>query len=131
MNNLADQSARDLIRTHLEETLVVEAAAGTGKTTELGKRIIAVIQSGRGSLSNLVAVTFPEKAAGGLKLRLRSELENARRGAAGDRAVLEHLEEGLAQLEEAHIGTIHGFCADLLKERPLQASVDPFFDVAP
>ena len=130
MNNLADQPARDLIRTHLEETLVVEAAAGTGKTTELVKRIIAVIQSGRGSLSNLVAVTFTEKAAGELKLRLRSELENARREAASDRAVLEHLEEGLAQLEEAHIGTIHGFCADLLKERPLQASVDPFFEVA-
>ena len=40
------------------------------------------------------------------------------------------LERGLAQLEEAHVGTIHGFCADLLKQRPLQAGVDPLFEVA-
>jgi ATP-dependent exoDNAse (exonuclease V) beta subunit len=129
-HSLADQPARDRIRTGLEETLVVEAAAGTGKTTELVKRIIEVIRSGRGKLSSLVAVTFTEKAAGELKLRLRTELETARRDAADDREVLEHLEEGLAQLEEAHIGTIHGFCADLLKERPLEAGVDPYFEVA-
>ena len=127
---LADQEARDRIRTSLDETLLVEAAAGTGKTTELVQRIIEVIRSGRGKLSNLVAVTFTEKAAGELKLRLRTKLETARRDAAGEPEVLAHLEEGLAQLEEAHIGTIHGFCADLLKERPLQAGVDPFFEVA-
>ncbi len=129
-DTLADQSARDRIRNDLDETLIVEAAAGTGKTTELVRRIIAVIKSGRGKLSHLVAVTFTEKAAGELKLRLRSELERARRDAAGDRVVIGHLEEGLSQLEEAHIGTIHGFCSDLLKERPLQAGVDPFFEVA-
>ncbi|MGH9337463.1 MAG: UvrD-helicase domain-containing protein, partial [Vicinamibacteria bacterium] len=39
------------------------------------------------------------------------------------------LDRGLSQLEEAHIGTIHGFCADLLKQRPLQAKVDPRFEV--
>ncbi len=127
---LADQEARDRIRTSLDETLLVEAAAGTGKTTELVERIIEVIRSGRGKLSNLVAVTFTEKAAGELKLRLRTKLETARRDAAREPEVLAHLEEGLAQLEEAHIGTIHGFCADLLKERPLQAGVDPFFEVA-
>ena len=129
-NSLADQDARDRIRTSLDETLLVEAAAGTGKTTELVERIIEVIRDGRGKLSNLVAVTFTEKAAGELKLRLRTKLETARRDAAGHPEILEHLEEGLAQLEEAHIGTIHGFCSDLLKERPLQAGVDPFFEVA-
>ena len=93
-DTLADQSARDRIRNGLDETLIVEAAAGTGKTTELVRRIIAVIKSGRGKLSHLVAVTFTEKAAGELKLRLRSELERARRDAGGDRAVIGHLEEG-------------------------------------
>ena len=130
MKDLADQPARDRIRNDLDWTLVVEAAAGTGKTTELVGRIIAVIKTGRGKLSHLVAVTFTEKAAGELKLRLRSELERARRDAEGDPVATGHLEEGLAQLEEAHIGTIHGFCSDLLKERPLQAGVDPFFEVA-
>jgi len=129
---LQDQSDRDAIRDELDSTLVVEAAAGTGKTTALVSRILSVIASGRGELSRLVAVTFTEKAAGELKLRLREELEKAR-GAArtkGDDEVRTRLERGLAQLEEAHVGTIHGFCADLLKQRPLQAGVDPLFEVA-
>ena len=46
MTELADNKAREAIRTHLDKNLVVEAAAGTGKTTELMKRIIAVIRSG-------------------------------------------------------------------------------------
>jgi len=44
---------RALIRTALDETLVVEAAAGTGKTTELVARIVLLIQSGRAAVSSL------------------------------------------------------------------------------
>ena len=75
---LADQAARDAIQKDLDATLVVEAAAGTGKTTALVGRIIEIIKTGRGKLPSLVAVTFTEKAAGELKLRLRGELETAR-----------------------------------------------------
>ena len=129
---LADQSAREAIRDALEQTLVVEAAAGTGKTTALVGRIVQVIERGRGELAKIVAVTFTEKAAGELKLRLRSELERARNRhrAEGNPEPTSRLERGLMQLEEAHIGTIHGFCADILKQRPLLAGVDPLFEVA-
>ncbi len=129
---LEDRSDRDAIRDDLDSTLVVEAAAGTGKTTALVRRILSVVSSGRGELSRLVAVTFTEKAAGELKLRLRGELERGRTEARakGDDEVRKRLERGLTQLEEAHVGTIHGFCADLLKQRPLQAGVDPLFEVA-
>ncbi len=111
---------------------MVEAAAGTGKTTALVSRILSVVATGRGELSHIVAVTFTEKAAGELKLRLREELERRRTEsrARNDHEVTRLLERGLAQLEEAHVGTIHGFCADLLKQRPLQAGVDPLFEVA-
>jgi len=126
---LADQSARDAIENELSLNLVVEAAAGTGKTTALVSRIIQVIATGRGELKRLVAVTFTEKAAGELKLRLRAKLETARSGTDEPEARA-RLDRGLGQLEEAHIGTIHGFCADLLKERPLQAGVDPQFEVS-
>jgi ATP-dependent helicase/nuclease subunit A len=129
---LDDEDARRAIREDLDSTLVVEAAAGTGKTTALVSRIIEVVRSGRGELARLAAVTFTEKAAGELKLRLRGKLEEVRgrSRAAGEDEVTARLERGLAQLEEAHIGTIHGFCADLLKQRPLQAGVDPLFEVA-
>jgi ATP-dependent helicase/nuclease subunit A len=128
---LADAAARERIRTDLGATMVVEAAAGTGKTTALVSRIVAVIAAGRGELANIVAVTFTEKAAGELKLRLRSEIERARNDPSLDAASRKRLDGALAQLEEARIGTIHSFCADLLRERPVQARVDPAFQVAP
>jgi len=76
---LADAGVRERIRSDLDTNLIIEAAAGTGKTTALVSRIVAVIASGRSQLANIVAVTFTEKAAGELKLRLRSDLERARR----------------------------------------------------
>src|SRR5882757_2431288 len=126
----SDQHVRDRIRNDLDTTLVIEAAAGTGKTTALVNRIVSVIESGRGQLSQIVAVTFTEKAAGELKLRLRAEIEKARHDAAVDGEVRKHLDKALEQLEEARIGTIHSFCADLLRERPVEARVDPMFEVA-
>ena len=65
---------RDRIRNDLDTTLVVEAAAGTGKTTALVNRIVAALAGGRAELGRIVAVTFTEKAAGELKLRLRAEM---------------------------------------------------------
>ncbi|HEY0463059.1 MAG TPA: UvrD-helicase domain-containing protein, partial [Polyangiaceae bacterium] len=128
MNQLIDARAREVIERDLDRTLVVEAAAGTGKTTALISRITAVIRSGQTTLDRVVAVTFTEKAAGEMKLRLRAELDRARHEANGaeQRA---HLERALAALEVAHINTIHGFCADLLRERPVDAGIDPKFEV--
>src|SRR5262245_58874319 len=83
-NGSGDALARRAIAEDLDDTLIVEAAAGTGKTTELVKRILGVIATGRAKMIQIVAVTFTEKAAGELKLRLREELERARAQAAGD-----------------------------------------------
>jgi ATP-dependent exoDNAse (exonuclease V) beta subunit len=129
VNKLADAGARTLIETALDDTLVVEAAAGTGKTTELVRRILRVIGEGRADVTTIVAVTFTEKAAGELKLRLREELEKARQLAAGSSLQADRYDRALQNLEEAHLGTIHGFCADLLRERPVEARVDPVFTV--
>ena len=128
MSELVDARARKIIATELNKTLVVEAAAGTGKTTALISRIVAVIRSGTTVLDRVVAVTFTEKAAGEMKLRLRAELDRARHEAT-DAEQRAHLEHALAALEVAHINTIHGFCADLLRERPVDAGIDPQFAV--
>ena len=125
---LSDQAARDLIRDGLDDTVIVEAAAGTGKTTELVARILNVLARGRATIDQIVAVTFTEKAAGELKLRIRKELESLRQRSQ-DAAVLANLTDAIQRLEEAHVSTIHGFCADLLRERPVEARIDPLFDV--
>ncbi len=126
---LADQEARDAILNDLDDTLFVEAAAGTGKTTALTGRIVEVLKHGLGTLEDIVAVTFTEKAAGEMKLRLRAAIEEARVAEENGEA-RERLSRALGHLELAHIGTIHGFCADLLRERPIEAGVDPAFRVA-
>ena len=123
----ADLADRRLIAEALDQTLVVEAAAGTGKTTELVRRIVRLVATGRAAIDQVVAVTFSEKAAGELKLRLREELERARLSADGPEGA--HLERAVQRFEEAHISTIHGFCADLLRDRPVEARIDPSFAV--
>ena len=121
---LVDDAARNRIRTSLDESLLVEAAAGTGKTTELVARIVNVLATGKARVDQLLAVTFTDKAAGALKLRLREGLEQARleMGHGADQVgSVRNVEHAIAHLEEAQVSTIHGFCADLLREHPVEA----------
>ena len=122
-----DDAARQRIRKSLDESLIVEAAAGTGKTSELIQRIVAILRSGRTSVDRIVAVTFTRKAAGELRLRLRVELDRAR-GLAEHANEVRNLEDALARLEEARIGTIHSFCAEILRQRPVEARLAPGFE---
>ena len=124
---LVDAEARRRIREDLDATLIVEAAAGTGKTTTLISRVIEIVRRGRTTLDRVVAVTFTDKAAGEMKLRLRAELERVRGDAGG--VERDRLDEAIRQLETARMSTIHALCADLLRERPIEAGVDPRFQV--
>ena len=124
-----DAAARHLIRHAVDETLVVEAAAGTGKTSELVTRIVSVLAEGRADVREVVAVTFTEKAAGELKLRLRQRLEVEGLSPDTSSRAAARLTDAVQRLEEAHVSTIHGLCADLLRERPVEARVDPLFRV--
>src|SRR5258708_18561340 len=98
---LADHDAREVIATAVDEPLVVEAAAGTGKTTQLVNRIVRILASGRAEVRGVVAVTFTEKAAGELKLRLREALDFARTSAPDEER--DRLNRALQSLEEAHV----------------------------
>ena len=127
---LPDQVARDRIREDLDTTFLVEAAAGTGKTTALIGRIVALLERGRATLRGVVALTFTDKAAGEMRLRLRAELERARLAAGAGSEARARLDAALEELELARIATIHAFCGDLLQERPVEAGVDPLFSIA-
>ena len=122
-----DALARERIQTSLDESLIVEASAGTGKTTELTNRIVHLLKAGKAQVGSIVAVTFTNKAAGELKIRVRQGLDEARSKAA-DPVERQNLEDALAHLEEAFIGTIHAFCAQILRQRPVEARVDPAFE---
>lgn len=125
---LPDAAARAVILTDLDDNLVVEAAAGTGKTTCLVGRLLNLMKSGALSKSaRFAAVTFTTKAAA--ELRQRLDLELARRLDAPDTPPRErqNLSQARQNLAECHIGTIHSFCARLLRERPVEAGVAPDF----
>ena len=108
----SDEDARRIIRESIDDTVVVEAAAGTGKTTELVNRILAVIREGRAEVREIVAVTFTEKAAGELKLRLRQGLERERR-AARDRRAAARLESATREWTGMALRANSGFSASL------------------
>jgi ATP-dependent exoDNAse (exonuclease V) beta subunit len=109
----------------LDESCVVEASAGTGKTTALVNRMVDAIAAGT-PVESIVAVTFTHAAAGNMKLRVRHELEQRRAGELNP-ATRERLGSAARQLDRAFIGTIHAFCAQLLRRRPVEAGVDPVF----
>jgi ATP-dependent exoDNAse (exonuclease V) beta subunit len=104
---------------------VVEASAGTGKTTELVNRIVAAVAAGT-PVEAIVAVTFTHAAAGNMKLRVRQELERSC-ARAPDPRTRARLATAARSLDRAFIGTIHAFCAQLLRRRPVEAGVDPVF----
>jgi len=104
---LDDAKARERAERDLDTSFLVEASAGSGKTTLLVARILTWLRSGRAALPAIVAITFTEKAAAELRLRLREAIEAAR-PLAGP-AERSRFDQALADLELAPIRTIHGF----------------------
>jgi len=117
-----DRSARRRIATDLDATLFVEAGAGTGKTTALVGRILALVTGGRARLSEIAAITFTEAAAAELADRVGESLERLAPVEPSARAALD-------ELDGAAIGTLHGFARRMLAEHPFEAGLPPRVDV--
>jgi len=123
-----DADARHRIVTDLESNLLVEAGAGAGKTTEMVNRMVALVGAGS-PVERIAAVTFTRKAAAELRERFQTRLEQELRAIRQreDQAAMQVVDRALREIDRAFIGTIHAFCARLLRERPLEAGVDPSF----
>ena len=123
---LADQTARDAIRTELDINLLVEAGAGSGKTESLAGRMVSLVSSGKAVVDQIAAVTFTKKAAAELRGRFRLQLEKEL-GTEQDRVRRTRLQSALTGMERMFAGTIHSFCAKILRERPVEARLAPGF----
>lgn len=121
-----DAEARLRIVRETGRSSLVEASAGTGKTYILIEAILhRVLESTPPlSLARTAALTFTEKAAGEMKIRLRRALE---RIASSDDPRRDRAEEALRELDRGEVTTIHSFCLALLRERPFEAGIDPDF----
>ncbi len=123
---LPDQAARDLIEGRLDLNLLVEASAGSGKTENLARRMAAGIAAGAYEIEGMAAVTFTRKAAAELRGRFQIALER-RLAEETDPARRDRIQQALSRLERLFAGTIHAFCAHVLRERPVEAAVAPGF----
>jgi ATP-dependent exoDNAse (exonuclease V) beta subunit len=124
---LRDHAARRQIAGELGANLAVEAGAGTGKTTVLVDRVTNVLASGTATVDALVVITFTEKAAAELSTRVRDALEHRALHAEGKER--ERILAAARDLYRCHIETIHSFATSLLRERPVEAPIDPLFEV--
>ena len=125
---LIDQDAREQIKTMLEANLCVEASAGTGKTTVLVSRIVEILSSGYTTVEKMAVITFTEKAAAELSARVREGLEKAFAREL-DPSRSKKIRIALRDLNRARIETIHAFASSLLRERSIEAGLDPNFEV--
>lgn len=121
-----DEPARERIRTDLDTNMLVEAGAGSGKTTSLVGRMHALIIRGE-PVERIAAVTFTRKAASELRERFQLHLETELRSANPDTDTWQRCDRALRNLDRAFLGTIHSFCARILREHPLGVALDPNF----
>ena len=108
------------------ENVVLEASAGTGKTRVLVERYVNLLVAGVDP-DNILAITFTRKAAAEMRQRIVERLREASRTTELDAARWRDLRGRLADIA---ISTIDAFCLALLREFPLEADVDPGFDLA-
>src|SRR5204862_5573409 len=123
--DLPDASARSAA-VDPSRNIILEASAGTGKTRVLVERYVNLLRAGV-EPDNILAITFTRKAAAELRQRIIDRLKEASRLSEFDAGRWRDLKERLGDIA---ISTIDAFCLSLLREFPLEADVDPGFDLA-
>ena len=124
-SDLPDADARKAAVDPLQN-VVLEASAGTGKTRVLVERYVNLLLAGVDP-DNILAITFTRKAAAEMRERIVARLKEASRTSQLDAKLWRELRE---RLSDIGISTIDAFCLSLLREFPLEADVDPGFDLA-
>jgi ATP-dependent exoDNAse (exonuclease V) beta subunit len=109
------------IRKHISVT----AGPGSGKTTVLVERYLHILREHQLNIDQIVAITFTNRAANEMRERLREQLNLILQSVSADER--RHWLNYKRTLDGAVITTIHGFCARLLREFPVEARVDPQF----
>ncbi len=150
-HEISDRAAREAAETTFDRNVVVIAGAGTGKTTLLVNRLVHLVMKEPRPvpITQVVALTFTNKAAMEMKVRLRERLTwladpgtdgarlqdggavsaqdlQERYGITRDEIVV-RARAALVDIEKSQIGTLHSFAAHLLRLHPLESGVDPDF----
>ena len=125
MSRLVDDDAREYA-VDPQRNVVLEASAGTGKTRVLVERYVNLLRAGIDP-DHILAITFTRKAAAEMRDRVIDRLRELSRQSPSDFARWRDLKERLGDIA---MSTIDAFCLSLLREFPLEADVDPGFELA-
>ena len=98
------------------DTVLVSAAAGSGKTAVLVERVTGLVRKG-GDVTRMLIVTFTRAAAAEMKERITAALENDGADA--------HMRLQALRVSRAKICTIHVFCQSVIREHFEAVGIDP------
>lgn len=113
----SDQVDRSLSESRLDTNIMLEAGAGTGKTTVMVERIYQLLATGTTTIDRIAAITFTDKAASELRDRIRVKLDQAPSTA--------YVRAARNELPGARITTVHSFASSIIRERPIEAGISP------
>ncbi len=130
-----DAHVRDQVVATRGRNVVVDAGAGTGKTTLVVRRLLEMIAPSDDAvapipLERIAAVTFTRKAGGELKLRIRERTLRALAEPKLSPVRRERLHRALGAIDTAYVGTIHSFADRLLRLHPVEARLSPSYQIA-
>ena len=106
-------------------SVVLSSGAGCGKTFVLTNRYLSHLKLDGVRVSEIVAITFTDRAAREMRGRIRTAVTEETRAHPTDTTWRDRLRD----LESASIQTIHSFCGDLLRQFAVAAGLDPRFEV--
>lgn len=114
----------------IDKSVLVSAAAGSGKTAVLVERIINIIVQGKADVDRMLVVTFTNAAASEMRLKLTKAINkeiNIYKDSAPERA--EKLKKQLGKIYRSYISTVHSFCNRVIKEFFYLTDLEPSFKI--
>ena len=107
-----------------DKSVLVSAAAGSGKTAVLVERILSIILEGKANVDEMLVVTFTKAAAAEMRLRLAKAIRTRMRECPEDS---KRLKDQLSRLYRAYISTIDSFALRVIREFFYETDIEPDF----
>jgi ATP-dependent helicase/nuclease subunit A len=112
--------------------MVVTSGPGAGKTRILSHRFCFILLTDHTvTIPQILTLTFTEKAAEEMKSRIYGMLVRLERDIVrtGDDLIIKRIRGARERFNKNRISTIHSFCADMLREYPVESAVDPGYTI--